>query len=73
MVTSNGRNTKEDEDKSVTNTAPHLHEVLDSGMGFLRNVSFHIAFHAHSTGNNSKEEENLEVRNIYISDRLLQK
>lgn len=59
MVISNGRNTKEDENKSITNTAPHLHEVLDSCMGFLRNVSFHITFHAHSTGNNSKEEEKM--------------
>lgn len=57
MVISNGRNTKEDEYKSITNTAPHLHKVLDSSVGLLRNVSFHIAFHAHGTGNNSKERE----------------
>lgn len=55
MVISNGRNSKEDEDESVTSTAPHLHEVLGSALGLLRNVSFHIAFHAHSTSNNSKE------------------
>lgn len=55
MVISNSRNIKEDEDKSITNTAPYLHEVLDSGMRLLRNVSFHIVFYARSTGNNSKE------------------
>lgn len=55
MVISNGRNTKEHEDESVTSTVPHLHEVLGSALRLLRNVNFYIAFHAHSTGNNFEE------------------
>lgn len=45
---------------SLTNTAPHLHKVLDISMALLRNVSFHIAFHAHSTSNNSEEKRMCE-------------
>lgn len=57
MVISSGRNTKEDEGNSIANASPYLHEILDGRMGLLRNVSFYRALHAHSTGNNSKEEK----------------
>lgn len=44
-------NAKEDKDESLTHTAPHLQEVLYSGVRLVGNVGLHIGPHDHTTCN----------------------
>lgn len=55
MIFSNGGNSKKDEDEGVTNAAPHLHEVLDCGVGLQRDVGLHVTFHAHGASNDAEK------------------
>lgn len=58
VVFPDGGNSQEDEDEGVAHTAPHLHEVLDCGVGLEGDVGLHVTLHAHGTGNDAEEVEN---------------
>lgn len=58
VVFSDGGDSEEDEDEGVTHTAPHLHEILDRGVGLEGDVGLHITFHAHGTGDDAEEVKN---------------
>lgn len=64
MIFSNGGNSKKDEDEGITNTAPHLHEVLDCGVRLQRDVGLHITFHAHGTSNDA---EKMKIKQRFFS------
>ena len=56
MVLPNSGYAHEDEDQGLTDTAQHLHEILDSRVGFLGHVFLYILFHCHCTGRDSAKE-----------------
>lgn len=58
VVFSDGGNSEEDEDEGVAHAAPHLHEVLDCGVGLEGDVGLHVTLHAHGTGNDAEEVKN---------------
>lgn len=62
VVLSNGGNSEEDEDEGVAHTAPHLHEVLDCGVGLEGDVGLHVTLHAHGTGNDAEEVKNKQQK-----------
>lgn len=49
MVLSNCGHSHENEDKSLTDAAQHLHEILYGGVGLLRDILLHVLVHGHST------------------------
>lgn len=58
MVFSNCGHSHENEDKSLTDAAQHLHEILYGGVGLLRNILLDIFIHAHSTSYDATGGEN---------------
>lgn len=57
MVLPDGGNPEEDEDEGVAHAAPHLHEVLDCGVGLEGDVGLHVTLHAHGAGNDAEHVE----------------
>lgn len=58
MVLPDGGNPEEDEDEGVAHAAPHLHEVLDRGVGLEGDVGLHVTLHAHGAGNDAEHVRN---------------
>ena len=54
--------TKEDKNEGLADTAPHLQEILDSGMGLMGDVGLHIRTHNHAGGNQPAREEEMCYR-----------
>jgi hypothetical protein len=49
MTIADSGHTQEHEDDGFRGTAQHLHCILDSCMGFVRNVGLHIILHCNTT------------------------
>lgn len=49
VLAAHRRHAKKDEDEGLADTAPHLQEVLDGGVGLVGYVGFHIGSHHRST------------------------
>lgn len=53
VILPNSGHAHEDEDQGLTDTAQHLHEILDGRVRFLRYIFFHILVHSHCTSSDS--------------------
>lgn len=61
MVLPNGGHAHEDEDQGLADTAQHLHEILDGGVGFLRYIFFHVLIHSHCTCSDSARRDTASI------------
>ena len=54
---------QEDEDEGLAHAAPHLQEVLDGGVGLVRDVGLHVGPHRHPARDQPGDDQSI----IYLS------